>query len=320
MAILFAGSEPEGFVLSPASSVAASTTAGRFNSTMCRACTYISDPTSAYVSATTANITDFWLRFSYYNASSAATMVFCRLIDSVTGTGLIRIEQVGSTSVRLAYWNGSAFVYITSAAPSSALEVYDVRVIISASGSISFYRNSVLVGTFSGNTAALFTSVSSVRFGVTATAVPIGISEVIIANEDTRGMNVCTLLPNGSGTTSQWTGAYTDISGTTYGDTTFISDSTNGDVSTFAASDLPSTSYDVIALSINARASIGTSGPQNMQLALRTNSVNYFSGNVSGLSTAFGPVSNIWAVSPDTSAAWTPANINALEIGVKAIT
>ena len=63
----------------------------------------------------------------------------------------------------------------------------------------------------------------------------------------------------------------------------------------------------------------GAPDPDKVQLALRTNSTNYFSGNLTPGVSGPVPVVAYWETNPDTGVAWTKPEINALEIGIKTI-
>jgi hypothetical protein len=147
------------------------------------------------------------------------------------------------------------------------------------------------------------------------------ISQMIVQDQSTIGFVLGTCVPSGAGSTSAWTGAYTDIDEAVTSDADFISSGTANQVSTFAQTAIPTlTGYVVRAVCVSARAKRGSSGPQNIRMALRSAGTNYFSGSDISLGLGYAPVQTIWATDPATSAAWVNTAISSLEPGVKSIT
>jgi hypothetical protein len=144
---------------------------------------------------------------------------------------------------------------------------------------------------------------------------------MIVQDQSTIGFVLGTCVPSGAGSTSAWTGAYTDIDEAVTSDADFISSGTANQVSTFAQTAIPTlTGYVVRAVCVSARAKRGSSGPQNIRMALRSAGTNYFSGSDISLGLGYAPVQTIWATDPATSAAWVNTAISSLEPGVKSIT
>jgi hypothetical protein len=299
--------------------------------------------------------TDFWVHFvvCYETVSNTGTTPWFFLIDSTTkqicmqwdpdsGTG---DYNNGEADWDWEYWDGAAFQELTrrggdpnahSWRHSVALMfVVDLHYKIDNSGTIDVYMDGVLRGTFAGDTLVTgVTGVDTILWQNPSTlgsATAAWVTELIVATEDTRGMRVATLSPAGnSGTNTAWTGAYTnwDKDSPTLNDTDACYSGTANQVETSTMSDLSAVADNLqpIAVVTAVRARVAASGPQNLQHCIRQNSVNYFSSNVTYLdgdaladAQPFGPTVVVWDTDPDTSAAWTVAGVNSIEVGVKSI-
>lgn len=143
-------------------------------------------------------------------------------------------------------------------------------------------------------------------------------SEIIVATEDTRNLSVATLVPNSQGAHSEWTGDYTSIDEISESVADTISSATSNQLQTFGLSDLLETSDVVKAVIVSAKALVGETGPQNIQLMLRTNDTDYVSETKS-LGGSYTTVQNIWTTNP-SGGSWSKEDVNSLEAGIKSIT
>lgn len=129
-----------------------------------------------------------------------------------------------------------------------------------------------------------------------------------------------TLFPNGNGTTQQWTAsagsAYQAIDETTPDTTDYITTDTVSNSSTFTMTDLSSSTATVHAVQTNLYAAKTAGGARTLKPVIRQGSTNYDGTATSGLSTSYSTYTQIWNQDP-TNNAWTAANVNANEFGVK---
>ena len=144
-------------------------------------------------------------------------------------------------------------------------------------------------------------------------------SEIMVSDLDTRPYSLATSYPNGVGTHTDWTGAYTDIDEVTASTSDIVSAATAGLVSTYAMSDLPAGNDKVVAVAVKAQASCGATGPQNMDVAIRTNSTDVF-GADTPLTDVVSTVAHIWNSNPYTNQKWQRAEVNAIEAGARSVT
>ena len=303
--------------------------AGWFDSRFSRgANTAVAGVTCVYTPPSFSPVTELWVHFSAF-IGTGNPYTLCRVYDSATGTIRTSIETVtgsGMNALQLGYWTGSSLTYVktpTIYPTAGSLVDIDLHIKVAPTGGVvELYSNGTLVAGYSGNTSGIAAAFSKVEF-LTQNGgnVSIGVSQVIIADGSTitPGMKLATLALTGAGGTSQWTGAYTNVSGTVINDANTISDSTNGDVSTYVIGALPSGPYQISAIGISLRGEVAAGGTQNIQSVVARGGTNYAGVNLPGLTTAFLPAQQLWTTDPSTGAQWTSAGVAATQIGVKAI-
>lgn len=145
-------------------------------------------------------------------------------------------------------------------------------------------------------------------------------------NNDFLGdIRVQALFTTADGASSQWTpnsGAvhFDRVSQTTPDDdTTYLSDATAGDIDTWAYGDLASTTGDVKGIQIVPWVRKDDAGIRTVAPVIRIGGVNYVQANLPNLSTSYQYLPQIVELSPATAVAWTVAEINAMEAGIKMV-
>jgi hypothetical protein len=129
-------------------------------------------------------------------------------------------------------------------------------------------------------------------------------------------------MPNGAGAHSAWTpnGAtpnYACVDETTAdGDTTYVSDSTPGDIDTYAFADVDA-SATVYGVQTNLYARKDDAGTRQIAPVVRQSGTDYVGTTVT-LGSSYSFYSQIYNQDP-TAADWTAAHVNADEFGVKEI-
>lgn len=320
MTILFAGGEMGAYI--PSDSSCVETTANSvYNSSFSRCAIGTGSSTSAYYdSAQFTAVTD-----GYYHGGIGAyaypsgTITPLVLLDG-SDVEVIRLRYNYSTSaLTLQYWNGSAWTDVGSITLSlSTLQDMDLHFVVnSASGSLRLYVS----GTkrIEGTGINLSGVASIRRHRIYAAGYGPRISQNIVADEPTIGWRVTTVPPTGAGATTDWTGGYTEVDEITVSDADFVNSDTANEVELFSHSTTIPSGYTVRAVAVTARARCGASGPQNLQLALRSSGTTYFSGS-KALDVGYGAFVHIWETDPATSAAFTNASANSFQFGVKSIT
>lgn len=145
------------------------------------------------------------------------------------------------------------------------------------------------------------------------------------ANNDLLGdIRVQALYPSAAGATSAWTpsaGAnYTTVDETTPNDDTdYVSSATVGQIDTYAMGDLSSSAGAVKAIQHVPYARKDDAGTRTIAPMLRISGVDYVQANLPNLSTSYQFLPLIVENSPATAVAFTVAEVNAMEGGVKMI-
>jgi hypothetical protein len=132
-----------------------------------------------------------------------------------------------------------------------------------------------------------------------------GISEIVVADEDTRGMRVSDKNSLSAGTNTDWTGTVDSLSSDTI-----------GDLSTFAYTNgeqPPLTGVRAIAVNAQMAADGG-----DVQVVLRKGGVDYKSGALNANATPIG-LGHVWNSDPSGGSFGTLDDLEALEFGVEHI-
>lgn len=98
--------------------------------------------------------------------------------------------------------------------------------------------------------------------------------------------------------------------------TDFVSGSTVGTKDTYALADLPAGVGTIFGVQVVALAKKTDAGARSIKPLVRTGGTDY-AGSTVALSVSDASIIDTRQVSPNTSAAWTVANVNALEAGVE---
>ena len=131
------------------------------------------------------------------------------------------------------------------------------------------------------------------------------------------------IKPAGAGNSTQWTPSagdnYACVDEVPPSESDFVSTNTIGHLDLYAAGDLVGTIGSVKCVQLQALAKAeGSPSPHNLQLAVRTNGADYFSGD-KAVPSSSTQLSNLWEANPATAAPWQEAEVNAMEIGMKAV-
>lgn len=134
------------------------------------------------------------------------------------------------------------------------------------------------------------------------------------------------IFPNAAGDTTQWT----PLSGTNFSnvnetaenaDTSYVSDATVGDYDFYKYGALSSTPVNIYGVQVNLVARKDDAGTRQVVPAIRMASTNYDGATTITLSTSYNFYSQIWETNPNTSAAWTAANLASatFQAGIKVL-
>jgi hypothetical protein len=168
------------------------------------------------------------------------------------------------------------------------------------------------------------------HFGVAVTGANDDYDDIYIfdatgsVNNDFAGdCRVEQIVPNGAGASTAWTPS----AGSNYqcvddappnGDTDYVSSAAAGNTDTYTFADLLTLSGTIQAVQATALARDDAAGSGSIALVARPGSTNHV-GATQGLGVAYGMASERWDTNPDTAAAWTIADLNASQFGVRQI-
>lgn len=213
-----------------------STVSGSFDPTYCANSIRMTNNVSgvAFGPGADSNESDVWFHYEIYGDNA--------LMNGAGADGLywtIQLNSLHSFICELS--NGGIYLGTTTnfvtvsnlstsiAAPWALARVaVDIRVQINAGGLdiMTVYHNEVQVMQTSisnGTTGA--TKVLGMSWVNNDLDGNVYLSQIMIANEDTRGLKLCTMAPNAAGDNSAWIGDHTNVID---GDGTFISSDTAG--------------------------------------------------------------------------------------------
>lgn len=251
--------------------------------------------------------------------------------DTGLGQGLFRLRQLNAV-LRLEYWDSAAWQLgaDTGLVPTpDTLNKVTIRLkIADAGGEYTLYYNDTELGSVTGDTnlVAGINGIDQIDLlgahaSFPSTSDYVHFSEVLVTQaEDPRPMRVRTLVPNGPGSAGQWSGDYTAIDEAKEDQADLISSAAAGEVEQMSLGDLPAGltgRYPAVVI-VSAKARRGASGPQSLQLGLRTGGADHWSAS-KALGESFAVVRERWTQNPETLADWTNAEVDALEIGLKSV-
>lgn len=333
MAFLFMGAEMDAFAGNSGSAVEV-TTATHFNSAYARcACRTGNQNITQYIETPVfATATTCWVHWDSYCGAATSNAATLASFFNSSGTEVFRLFASSSAVIQAQYWNGSAWTNVGStfnlSSYAGSLITYDLKFIGGASGSFELWggpylgaQTLILSGSATMTAAANFARGRFWCHNINNTLEQF-VSQVIIADEDTRGMKLHSKPPTGnSGTNIAFTGAFGDVDETVLSQTDYINSAVANDVETFTGAAITLTGRTVKAVAVSMQAKQDGSAPTQVQAALRIGSTNYFSTNLSP-TTTYAPLIAIWAQDPSTAAAWGTTNAGAAttEFGAKSIT
>lgn len=355
MTIYFAGSAPADFdPQTPLTLIAGSGSPDNaFDATAVPACLTV-DAAQLADAILSQNVSEAWFHFVMNPQAMMTTKSFLRVKNfaqrDAGAFSLVRLRAAtnatgssalsGTFTAQLDFLNaaGTGYTNVGSAFTIScdARTTFDLHVKLHASaGRIAIYKEGTLMAEFTGDTMPSAAAADGIdllqmcgSFSPNEGAVAYAVchSEMIIASESTINWRLVELTPTGAGANSGWAGAYTAVDDVNNpgsggsGDNDIITAATAGLKSTFVMSDV-NASFNGLAVAgvgVVARVRKGATGPQNLAGVARIGGTDYDSANVA-------PASNytakraLWETSPATSGAWTIAEINAAEFGIKAV-
>ena len=313
---------------------------GSFDTNFSRCSLFAKSDSYTFTIGLGGTVSELWTHFSLNSDQSSnnatAQIVVSWGLSTFGGGEQIRMVSTSTSTAANVYkfqkstnggaaWTDIVTTPTTFSVATKQLNRFDIRIKLHGSaGSIEFYVNEVLRMSYSG---ALVTQNNSMDYAFFSSDVGIFCtkcySEIIFADASTLGYRLYSLTPTGAGAQSDFTGTFADIDDIVPDVTDFINSDTVGHITLFALSDLSATynKYGVVAVSALVNAAITPdSALADLQIALRTSATNYFTSNLGVTKNSQTYVKKvILELNPVTSVPWSYTEINALQLGVKAV-
>lgn len=324
--VLFAGHESESWTGTP--NVGATVSAGDFDADYSRCASIIGITPVQWGLPSFGNLAEVWLhtRWSTFFGIQVAINKSIMEFKNSASQGILRLFYIGTTA-QLQYWSGAAWVQIGATfTPSLANQTIDIACKIhSTTGWFAIWLDGTKVVELVGNTNFFAATVDQIWLCGFNSFNGSAMSEIIAANGETLSMRCATLGVTGAGTTNTMaSGTFVDVDEIgASNDADFTQANAAGQLATYALGNLSVAAQALtpVAVCVNLRARNSAVVPQNLQAALRSASINYFSSTFPTPTTSFqSGYGYVWSTDPATAAPWTISGINAAEGGEKAIT
>lgn len=315
MAILWCGGEEIDFAPMPASV----TTAGRWRAAYSRQAVYASNP--AY-SAAFGPVVSAWVSAQVYVYATSLIRIL-GLVNGATRKGLhFGFDSGGSNLAKGAVYkhDGSTYTLLASETGSSfvadSITKLDMQITsYGPTGNIKVYANGALIIDFTGDlSVAGVTNLD--RFVVQGYVSSISntpLSEIIVADEDTRLFSLKTLIPNAAGDANSFTsGGYTEIDELALSDADTMYSATPGQAVQVGLTGMPTGDFVVKAVKLAARVADGVGG-MGMKMGVKTNAAIHLGAAVT-LDASWRSIEALQHTNPATGNRYTPAEIEALQL------
>lgn len=271
-------------------------------------------------------VTSCWLTFRVYTPAVNTTSRLCGLGSSATpdSSGLfVGISSASATRIALFKRSGGTTTQLaaeTGNSVPSGLHRIDLEVSYGASNTCRIYVDGALVLTHTGDVTATGVATLDSLYIIGAASNASLMSEIIVADTDSRTLELVTLAPNGAGDTNTFTsGAYTDIDELDVSHADAVNSGTAAQDFLCNVSAMPSGTYSILAVRVAARGAKGSSGPGQLEVGVKTvATINLASA--AALTGGYATYERLMATNPVTSSDWTKSEGNALQIALRSQT
>ena len=264
------------------------------------------------------------------------TTALSQHVVQLTGSAGVVALVITDGSGRLTVRNGAGTTIATGTtviAPNAWYYV-ELKIVVGAAGSCELHLNGVpgeipfTVGNFG---TANISAVQPICLAVSVVTITSYDDLYVLDTTGSSPQNdflgdvvVETLFPNADGTHQDWTpnpaGTHFNKVNETIpdGDTTFVSDANPGDIDSYHVSSLAALSGNVYGVVTNLYARKDDATGKQIAPVIREAGADHVGATTGGISTSYLFYRQVWQHDP-LGAAWTIANVNGSEYGVKEI-
>lgn len=268
--------------------------------------------------------------------SLARTMII-QLLSDTAATVHISIEN-SPADYSLNIYKGQTGTLLGNVACGASIWHYvEVKCLLSDTvGTVEVRVDNRVVFTFSGDTKNGGTKTTfdafSIGPGNISNVGNVAIDDVYLCNDAGAVNNdflgdcrVDVLLPDGNGNYSQLVGSDADstdnyllVDEAAPNTTDYVGvGAVNGDIDTYAFAALPTGSAGIAGVFHRQYAATSDAGARSVRSVARVAATDYPGADLA-LASTYGVQSTLWELNPNTSALWTPTEVNAAEFGSEA--
>jgi hypothetical protein len=251
---------------------------------------------------------------------------FFRWRKGTTELGSIRLS---AATARVEIYTGTALVATSTVSLNPNTHyLIETHVKLDNSGLIEVKLDGAVIVSFSGDTTPGADTTFDNLFALTTGVMYLD----DLAFNDTSGSvdnswcgdgKIVMLPPSSAGDTTQWTpntavANYTTVDEVPPNTTDYNYDNTSGHADLYNTTTFTIPANNVVKrVYTEARALEETAAADTLQLGLKTNSTEYWSSNITQLTSYTRQVGTEYLVNPYTGSPWTQSEIDALQVGVK---
>ena len=309
MTIIWCGGEDADF---PGGTIQISTNATYRRSSYSRCALYGS---TGWLGTRFPEMTSLWFSFQTYHSFAC---LFAGVVgdDNITG---YYVQSDNDEALLLRKYEGSLSTVATSAIDKlqyQGVNKIDIKITnYGVSGNIKCYVNGFEVIDYTADlTLSGLTGFVKVRGHGNSSAGGF-LSELIVADEDTRLLALKTLVPDGAGDANDWTGDYTDIDEITSLDADKIYTETKGDDFQANLTGMPAGVWKVKGVKTLARC-VDSQAILGLKVGIKTNSAVHLS-DAHTLGGGYAVLEKMYLDNPETVTAFTSGEIDALQLAYR---
>lgn len=261
--------------------------------------------------------------FAFYKTFNTTTKNIIQFLDGTTNQISIRFEANGVLSV---YRGGTTLLGSSSAVNhfTNQWNYYEFKVVFNnTTGSVVIRRDEVEILSLTGIDTCSTANERCNAFGFYGLD-NYYIDDLYLDDADFLGdIKVEAILPNGAGATTSWTPS----AGANYAcvdeaaansDTDYVSSSTADQIDTYSYTNLATTNGTVFGVQVNMITRMDDSGANEVAPVVRPGTINHIGTSYAPTQLYTNPT-EMFLTNPDTTQAWTIAQVNASEFGIKLI-